>query len=204
VADYATAIALEIGLSADRIEHLRQAGFLHDIGKIAISEQVLHKPDRLTDEEYTYVKTHAALGGEFLEMCRGLRHLAPLVRHHHEWWDGTGYPDRLKGDEIPLEARILAVCDAVEAMASDRPYRKGMSLAKIIAEIQHCAGTQFDPIVAEAFIRVAEREQGQLVVNAASGVRKDLDVLVPSAPQNGNGSHTKERLIATIPVAQVS
>lgn len=197
VADYATAIALEIGITPDRIEPLRQAGFLHDIGKIAISEQVLHKPDRLTDEEYRYVKTHAALGGEFLEMCRGLRHLAPLVRHHHEWWDGSGYPDRLKAEAIPLEARILAVCDAVEAMASDRPYRKGMSLPKIIAEIKRCAGTQFDPVVAEAFIRVAEREQDHLVVNAATSLRRPLDPLEPAPALSPNGTTLgKERLVA--------
>jgi HD-GYP domain-containing protein (c-di-GMP phosphodiesterase class II) len=176
VADYATAIATELGLPAERLRPLRQAGFLHDIGKIGISEQVLHKPDRLTDEEYRYVKRHAALGGEFLEMCRSLRHLAPFVRHHHEWWDGSGYPDRLSGEEIPLEARILAVCDAVEAMASDRPYRTGMPLNKIINEIRGCAGKQFDPAVAAAFIRIAERERDQLVTNSALDVlRKQND-----------------------------
>jgi diguanylate cyclase (GGDEF)-like protein len=176
VADYATAIAKELGLPAERLQPLRQAGFLHDIGKIGISEQVLHKPDRLTDEEYKDVKRHAALGGEFLDMCRSLRHLAPFVRHHHEWWDGSGYPDRLRGEEIPLEARILAVCDAVEAMASDRPYRSGMSLNKIINEIGACAGKQFDPAVAAAFIRIAERERDHLVTNSALDVlRKQND-----------------------------
>jgi len=136
----------------------------------------LHKPDQLTDEEYRYVKGHAALGGEFLEMCFGLRHLSPFVRHHHEWWDGTGYPDGLSGDDIPLEARILAVCDAVEAMASDRPYRKGMPLNKIIAEINWCAGKQFDPAVATAFVRIAERERDSLVTNSALAVlRKQHD-----------------------------
>jgi diguanylate cyclase (GGDEF)-like protein len=176
VADYAAAIATELGLPTDRLEPLRQAGFLHDIGKIGISEQVLHKPDRLTEEEYHYVKGHAALGGEFLEMCRSLRHLAPFVRHHHEWWDGSGYPDGLCGEEIPLEARILAVCDAVEAMASDRPYRNGMSLTKIMKEIESCAGKQFDPAVAAAFVRIAEREREQLVTNSALEVlRKQND-----------------------------
>jgi diguanylate cyclase (GGDEF)-like protein len=167
VSDYATAIAAELHLPAERMEPLRQAGLLHDIGKIGISEQVLHKPDRLTTEEYSYVQGHAALGGEFLETCRSLRHLAPFVRHHHEWWDGTGYPDGLKGEEIPLESRILAVCDAVEAMASDRPYRSGMSLNKIINEINRCAGAQFDPAVAAAFVRIAEREREHLVTNSA-------------------------------------
>ena len=170
VADYATAIAAELGLSEERMPALRQAGFLHDIGKIAISEEVLHKPSKLTDEEYEYVKTHAALGGEFLEMCGGLRHLAPFVRHHHERWDGKGYPDRLAGEVIPMEARILAVCDAAEAMASDRPYRKGMAVHEVIEEVQRCSGTQFDPAVAEAFVRVAEREREEFVTNSAVSV----------------------------------
>ena len=103
-------------------------------------------------------------------MCGGLRHLAPFVRHHHERWDGRGYPDCLKEDDIPLEARILAVCDAAEAMSSDRPYRKGMSLEEVIAEVRRCSGTQFDPYVANAFALVAERERENLVVNSASTV----------------------------------
>ncbi|HET6261289.1 MAG TPA: HD domain-containing phosphohydrolase, partial [Chloroflexia bacterium] len=174
VGDYAVAIAHDLGVDPERFEPLRQAGFLHDIGKIAISEAVLHKPGKLTDEEYEYIKTHAALGGEFLEMCRGLRHLAPFVRHHHERWDGKGYPDKLEGEVIPLEARILAVCDAVEAMASDRPYRKGMSLDEVIAEVKRCAGTQFDPHVAAAFVRIAERERDHLIVNSATEVHRKM------------------------------
>jgi len=174
VAEYAVAIATELGVNAERIAPLRQAGFLHDIGKIGISEDVLHKPSRLTDDEYEYIKTHAALGGEFLEMCGALRHLAPFVRHHHERWDGNGYPDMLEGEEIPLEARILAVCDAAEAMASDRPYRKGMTLSEVIAEVKRCSGTQFDPDVAAAFVQVAEREREQLVSNSATLVPRHI------------------------------
>ena len=93
--------------------------------------------------------------------------MAPFVRHHHERWDGGGYPDGLRGEQIFLEARILAVCDAVEAMASDRPYSQAMSPRAIIAELRHCAGTQFDPAVAEAFVRVIEREGERLVINSA-------------------------------------
>lgn len=188
VADYAVAIAEDLGLAAERMGPLREAGFLHDIGKIAISEAVLHKPARLTAEEYEYVKTHAALGGEFLETCRGLRHLSPFVRHHHERWDGQGYPDLLAGDNIPLEARILAVCDAVEAMASDRPYRKGMSLDEVIAEVKRCASTQFDPSVAASFVRVAEREREHLVVNSAIEVeRKQSEGGHTGDPQHPHG-----------------
>ncbi|MEA2576327.1 MAG: hypothetical protein QOH93_3625 [Chloroflexia bacterium] len=174
VGDYAVAIAHDLGVEPERFEPLRQAGFLHDIGKIAISEAVLHKPSKLTDEEYEYIKTHAALGAEFLATCRSLRHLAPFVRHHHERWDGKGYPDMLVGEQTPLEARILAVCDAVEAMASDRPYRKGMSLDEVIAEVKRCAGTQFDPDVASAFVRIAERERDHLIVNSATEVHRKV------------------------------
>ena len=172
VADYSAAIARELGLPPDRVEIIRQAGFMHDIGKIAIAEHVLHKPSKLTDEEYEYIKTHAALGGEFLETCHGLRHLAPFVRHHHEWWNGHGYPDGLCGEQIPLESRILAVCDSVEAMASDRPYHKGWPVAQVIEEVRRCAGTQFDPTVAEAFIHLAEQHGEAFIINSADKVRE--------------------------------
>ncbi len=176
VSRYATAIAVELGLPPEQVEQVRQAGFLHDIGKIAISEQILHKPSKLTDEEYEYIKGHSAIGAEFLATSQALRHLAPMVRGHHERWDGAGYPDGLRGAEIPLEARILAVCDAVEAMASDRPYQPAKSLAEVIAEVRRCAGTHFDPLVAEVFIRVAERDGATLVVNSAREVlRKHVD-----------------------------
>lgn len=171
VGEYARAIAQEMSLSGPRTEDIYRAGLLHDIGKIGISERILHKPSRLTPAEYEEVKRHAALGANFLETCRNLRHIAPFVHYHHEWWDGTGYPDRLKGKEIPLEARILAVCDAVEAMASDRPYHAGQSLDNILHEIKRCAGTQFDPAVVDAFVRVV-RHRKDIIVNSALTVSK--------------------------------
>ena len=167
VSDYAVAIAADLGLKGERLENVRQAALLHDIGKLGITEQILHKPARLTGQEYEYVKAHTTLGGEFLETCQGLRHLAPFIRHHHEWWDGAGYPDRWQGEQIPLEARILSVCDAVEAMASDRPYHRGLALSEIIAELKRCAGTQFDPTVVNTFVRVVERAGQGFVVNSA-------------------------------------
>jgi HD-GYP domain-containing protein (c-di-GMP phosphodiesterase class II) len=163
-------IATELGLPAERIAPLRQAGLLHDIGKIGVSEHILHKPAKLTPEEYEQVKTHANLGAEFLETSRGLRHLAPFVRHHHERWDGRGYPQGLIGEQTPLEARILAVCDAVEAMASDRPYQRAMALEEIIVEVRRGRGTHFDPMLADVFIQIAEREGSHLLVNSAAQV----------------------------------
>jgi diguanylate cyclase (GGDEF)-like protein/putative nucleotidyltransferase with HDIG domain len=172
VADYATLIAAELGLPPGSVEHIRQAGLLHDIGKIGVSEHILHKPSKLTPEEYEQVKTHAGLGAEFLETSRGLRHLAPFVRHHHERWDGRGYPQGLVGEQTPLEARILAVCDAVEAMASDRPYQRAKSLEEIIIEVRRGRGTHFDPTLADIFIRIAEREGARLLVNSAEQVTR--------------------------------
>lgn len=174
VADYATAIAAELGLSPASIEQIRQAGLLHDIGKIGVSEQILHKPGRLTPEEYEQIKKHAGLGAEFLETSRGLRHLAPFVRHHHERWNGRGYPSGLVGEQTPLEARILAVCDAVEAMASDRPYQRAKSLEEVIIELQRGRGVHFDPVIVDVFLRIAEREGARLLVNSAEQVTRQL------------------------------
>jgi putative nucleotidyltransferase with HDIG domain len=172
VAKFAVAIASELGLPAERWEPLRQTALLHDVGKLGIPERILHKPGRLTDEEYSLVRTHVSLGAEFLETCQGLRHLASFVKHHHERWDGSGYPDRLRGDQIPIESRILAVCDAVEAMASDRPYHRAMPLDDVIAELRRCSGTQFDPAVVEAFVRAVRRHGAQFVVNSAAEVSR--------------------------------
>lgn len=170
VAEYAQAIARELGLASERVDWVRQSALLHDIGKIGISERVLHKPTKLNAEEYEFVKKHSLLGADFLETSQGLRHLAPFIRHHHEWWNGNGYPAKLVGEQIPLEARILAVCDAVEAMASDRAYHRAMTPEEIIAELRRCAGVQFDPAIVQAFIRVAERYGASLIVNSARGV----------------------------------
>ncbi len=170
VAEYAVAIGERMGLDAVELGHIRQAGFLHDIGKLGIPDSILHKPARLTAEEYEYMKTHAPLGGNLLETSQNLKHLAPFVRYHHERWDGNGYPQRLKAESIPLGARILALCDAVEAMSSDRPYQRGKSLDEVIAEVERCAGSHFDPAVVEAFLAVLAVREGNFLVNSAQEV----------------------------------
>jgi putative nucleotidyltransferase with HDIG domain len=172
VAEYATAIALELRLPPERVARVRQAALLHDIGKIAIPEALLNKPTRLTEQEYAELKSHVEIGAQLLEQSHGLRHLAPFVRHHHERWDGRGYPAGLHRHKIPLEARILNVCDSVEAMASDRPYHHGLSFSEIIAELQRCAGSQFDPMIAEVFIKIAEREGPEFIGNSAHEVSR--------------------------------
>lgn len=170
VATYAVAIGQELGLPTARIETLRQSALLHDIGKIAIPEAILHKPSKLTAAEYEFLKKHTDIGADFIATSHGLRHLASFIRHHHERWDGRGYPAGLAGEAIPLEARILNVCDSVEAMASDRPYSRAKSVDEIIKEVINCAGLQFDPIIAKAFVRIAEREGAQLIINSARAV----------------------------------
>ncbi|MBI4788326.1 MAG: diguanylate cyclase [Chloroflexi bacterium] len=172
VAKYATSVAKEIGLPPERITQIHQAGLLHDIGKIGISEEILHKPAKLTGLEYEKVKAHTTIGSDFLQTSALLRQLAPFIRGHHEYWNGKGYPDGLAGEEIPLEARILAVCDAVESMASDRPYHRALGLDEIIAEIHRCAGKQFDPHIAGVCVRILRREGSGLVVNSARGVAR--------------------------------
>lgn len=170
VAEYARVIACEMGFPPDRVEQMYHAGLLHDIGKIAIPEHILNKRSKLTDEEYEHIKLHATIGADLIETSQTLRHLAPYIRHHHERWDGRGYPDGLAGECIPVEARILNICDAVEAMASDRPYHRGMALHEVLAEVERCAGTQFDPAIAAAFVRVAGREGQALIINSAQQI----------------------------------
>jgi putative nucleotidyltransferase with HDIG domain len=180
VARYGELIAREMGLSDARILLVRQAGFLHDIGKLSVPDAILFKPGSLTDEEYSTIKQHVITGADLIQKCHSLRPLIPIIRNHHESFDGSGYPDKLAGEQIPLEARIVGLADAVEAMASDRPYRKARTPGEIEAEIIKCQGSQFDPAVVEAFIHVLRR-QGESVFarSKASGQPRDL------SPVNG-------------------
>jgi diguanylate cyclase (GGDEF)-like protein/putative nucleotidyltransferase with HDIG domain len=170
VSRYAVCIAEEMGLSEAQVDTIRKAGLLHDIGKLGVREEILFKPSRLTAEEFELVKEHVTIGAELVRGCHTLEPLAPFVLYHHEQYDGLGYPRGLAGTEIPLEARILSLADAVEAMASDRPYKKAMSPTAIRDEIARCAGTQFDPEVAKAFSRIIERQGEEVIVNSARDV----------------------------------
>ncbi len=171
VARYAVLTAQELNLSPDRIEHIRKAGLLHDIGKLGIPEVVLFKPTGLTEDEYKLIKEHVTIGAELIYGCHSLHNLIPFVKHHHERFDGKGYPDGLSGEAIPLEARILNLADAVEAMASDRPYKLAESPEEILEEITRCAGSQFDPKVVEAFRRVVDKYGHSVIVNSARNVQ---------------------------------
>jgi hypothetical protein len=154
-----TAIALE--LTPDRVDRIHAAGVLHDLGKLGIADAILHKPGKLDDAEWKEIQRHPEIGARILEYA-GLADIAGWVRAHHERVDGRGYPKALAGEEIPLEARILAVADAYEAMVADRPYRAGIAPAEARAELTRCAGTQFDPAVVDAFLNSLEASEGEL------------------------------------------
>jgi HD-GYP domain-containing protein (c-di-GMP phosphodiesterase class II) len=145
-----------LGLGADRIERLHAAGVLHDLGKLGVPDAILHKPSTLDPAEWREIQRHPEVGARILEHA-GLADIAAWVRAHHERMDGRGYPAELQAAEIPLEARVLAVADAYEAMVADRPYRAGMAPETARLELLRCAGTQFDPEVVGAFLRMLER-----------------------------------------------
>lgn len=143
-----------MSLTEKELTALRLAAILHDIGKIGVSDSVLLKPGRLTDEEFSAIKKHTEYGSEILKHIKEFKALIPGVRGHHERYDGKGYPDGLRGKDIPVSALIIAVADSFDAMTSDRPYRKGLGIETAIEELRKNSGTQFAPEMVEAFIRV--------------------------------------------------
>ncbi len=150
VAGLVERVARRMGLPADEMEEVVRAAALHDVGKSAVPDAILHKPGPLDDAEWAVMRRHTEIGERILAAAPALRPVAKFVRWSHERWDGTGYPDRLAGEEIPLGARIIAVCDAFDAMTAPRPYRPAWSLERAIAELRRCAGTQFDPGAVDA------------------------------------------------------
>ena len=153
VARVAVEIARGLGCDAETIKTIYLSGLLHDIGKIGINDDVLRKPGRLTEPEFEHVRTHVTIGYKILKDLRKMQHMLPVVLHHHESWDGNGYPHNLKAEEIPYLARIVAVADAFDAMTSDRPYRRGMAIDKVNAILKKGAGQQWDPKIIEAYFR---------------------------------------------------
>jgi putative nucleotidyltransferase with HDIG domain len=157
VSDYAVALAEVLELPKDRMDTIRAAGLLHDIGKIGIPDSILNKKGPLTDAEWEPLKAHPKLGVEILRHVIDLANCLPAILHHHERYDGTGYLSGLKGDNIPVEARILAIADAYDAITSPRPYHEQLSSQEALAELKRCAGTQFDPELVDIFCKIMAR-----------------------------------------------
>ncbi len=156
VAGLAAMVARAVGLEGTGLEAVRRAAELHDVGKLAIPDAILNKPGPLDDDEWTFMRRHTIVGERIVASATSLRDVAPIVRSSHERWDGGGYPDGLAAETIPLGARIVAVCDAYDAMVTTRPYRHGMSREAAVAELRRCAGSQFDPSIVAAFEQVIE------------------------------------------------
>jgi putative nucleotidyltransferase with HDIG domain len=164
VTTYSVMLAEHMKMASSDIDLIRIGTPLHDIGKIGIDDAILRKPEKLTNEEFEIMKTHTIKGAEILETIGDLKCVIPIVRNHHERWDGRGYPDGLAGEAIPPLARVVALADAFDAMTSDRPYRKGLPASVAFAEIEKMAGKQFDPVLAAGFLAIQDR-----IISAMSG-----------------------------------
>jgi HD-GYP domain-containing protein (c-di-GMP phosphodiesterase class II) len=161
--------AIELGFPEPHVQRVHAAGVLHDLGKLGIADAILHKPSTLDDGEWREMRRHPEVGARILEHA-GMRDIAAWVRAHHERVDGHGYPSNVSGDAISLEARILSVADAYEAMIADRPYRSGMPPSAARQELLRCAGTQFDPQVVAAFLRALDAEGAEGRMRAPESV----------------------------------
>ncbi len=168
VAMVSAMIAAQLGQSEEAVELIRISGLVHDVGKIGVPESVLCKPGRLTDEEFALIKLHPTIGYDILKDIPSLSSILPGVLHHHEKWDGSGYPGGLVGENIPLMARIMAIADTFDAMSSNRAYRTGMPREKVLAEIERCAGTQFDPDLVPHFMALDLSRYDEMVKHHAA------------------------------------
>jgi putative nucleotidyltransferase with HDIG domain len=152
VAGYAAALARAVGLSEQRAARLERAGLLHDVGKLNLADAILEKPGPLSEEEWVHMQWHPDMGADMLRPHQALRELLPAVIHHHERYDGAGYPAGLRGRDIPLDARVMAIADCYDAMTSERPYKRALSTEEAADQLQAGAGTHFDPMLVAVFI----------------------------------------------------
>ena len=162
----AVAVAAELDLELDAVQSVELGAVLHDIGKVRVPEAILNKRGALTEEEWEVMRTHPVVGEQIIRPIQSLQSILPIVRHHHERWDGSGYPDGLAGSAIPLGARIVAVCDAYRAMTEDRPYRTALSEAVARNELEQGAGAQFDADCVQALLRALDRRDAAATVVA--------------------------------------
>jgi len=182
VAELATRVGRRLAVTGEALDEVHRAAQLHDIGKVGIPDAILNKGSDLTDAEWEFIRNHTILGERILQGAPALRPIARLVRASHERWDGTGYPDRLRGEEIPLGARIVSVCDAYEAMTTDRTYRPAVSPELAYEELRHCAGGQFDPAVVDAFLAVMADGGDEAPADAAHVAAAHVKTLLEANP----------------------
>jgi HD-GYP domain-containing protein (c-di-GMP phosphodiesterase class II) len=174
LAEWAVRIGQELGLEEGALKDLEVAALLHDIGKIGIPDSILKKPAKLEAEEYALMKKHPEYGWAVLRMLPGFERAALYILHHHESFDGKGYPAGLKGSEIPIASRIVSVIDSFDAMVSSRPYRQGLSFEEAIRRLILGSGTQFDPVVVQSFLPLAQAEMETVFAAAGTGVSAAL------------------------------
>ena len=174
VAEYAVLIAQEINLSESQVREVELSALFHDIGKIGVPDNVLLKPARLTRAEFEIMKSHPVRSARILEKISALRNLIPGIKFHHERFDGLGYPDGMRGEDIPLFARIILIADTFDAMTSTRPYRLALDKEVALAELRNCAGTQFDPVLVDAFIASMRKQDSALVKQARFRMAKKI------------------------------
>lgn len=162
VSEYAVLIGKKLGLSNEDINTLRVGGLFHDIGKIGVPDTILSKDSKLTDDEYSEIKKHPTIGADILSNDTIFSNVLPVVKYHHERYDGNGYPENLKGEDIPYLARITAIADSFDAMTSKRTYRDSLPLDVVKSEIKRCKGSQFDPNYADAFLDILNNEYSKI------------------------------------------
>ncbi len=182
---YSMILARELNLDEEYLENIEIAGLLHDIGKIVIPQNILCKNGKLTDEEFMVMKSHPSIGEKIVLNIKSLKMISTWVKSHHEKWDGRGYPEGLKGTEIPLAGRIIALADTYDAMTSTRPYRTALSHEVAMAEIERCIGTQFDPDLGKMFVSLSDkideaRKNPEAVYQKYSVLCKNIDFKIPS------------------------
>ncbi len=174
LAEWGMRVGQELGLEESELQNLEVAALLHDIGKVGIPDAILRKPERLDPEEYALMKRHSEYGWAVLRMLPGFERAALDILHHHESFDGKGYPAGLKDSEIPVVSRIVCVIDAFDAMVSSRPYRKGLPYEEAVRRLTEASGTQFDPVVVRTFLSFAQEEMSTVFAAAGTSISSAL------------------------------
>jgi putative nucleotidyltransferase with HDIG domain len=175
---YAVMLAQRLDVSPEQLVDISYGSLLHDVGKIGVPDSILLKPGKLTDAEWQVMRRHTIIGYQMLSKIKFLRGASDIVLHHHERWDGGGYPNGVSGEEIPLGARIFSIIDTYDAMTSKRPYKEALPIATARAEIERCAGTQFDPRIVKEFLRIGDED----LIEARARVESESAAAEPAEP----------------------